>query len=423
MKTVSLLTDFGAPDSTYSLNIIAEEQLGMLHRAGYEPRGVVDEGFQPRRNWQHSDLRYLPHVRKSNDVEFYDGWEESVATLRTSFEEVLDGVDVVITHDLIYQASMLWHNMAARRYAQDHPDVRWLHWVHSATPSPVWMGHDPRLEQVQSHFPRSLTVYPNSFDVPRVATNFHCEVDQVAVVPHPTDACGYLGFQDITTRLVREKRLLEADAILVYPIRLDRGKQVEYVLRTAAALKGIGRSVRVVVVDFHSTGGDKVVYRDWIKTLAVDLDLNSIEVTFTSEFDDSLHLNAPREMVRDLMLLCNVFVMPSVSETYSLIAQEAGLCGAFLVLNRDFPPMRSVYGPDAAYYQFSSGINALTGMDGVTTTKYDDVDDYFRSIALRVAYELDHNVVLAQQRRIRQERNPDYIFKRFVEPLFSDWEG
>jgi len=422
VKTITLLTDFGYPDSTYSLNIIAEEQLGMLHRAGYEPRAVVDEGFEPQRNWQHADLRYLPHVKKGNNVEFHDGWQKTVRTLRTSFEEVLEGVDVVITHDLVYQASMLWHNMAARRYARDHSDVRWLHWVHSATPSPVWMQRDPRLEPVQSHFPHSRTVYPNAFDVPRVATNFHCEVDQVAVVPHPTDVCGYLGFQDITTRLVQEKRLLEADVILVYPIRLDRGKQVEHVLRTAAALKRIGRSVRVVVVDFHSTGGDKVVYRDWLKTLAVDLDLNSIEVTFTSEFDESLKLNAPREMVRDLMLLCNAYVHPSVSETYSLVTQEAGLCGAFLVLNRDFPPSRSVYGPDAAYYQFSSGINALTGLDGETTTVYDDVDDYFHSIALRVAYELDHNVVLAQQKRIRQERNPDYIFKRFIEPLFSDWE-
>jgi len=422
-RTISLLTDFGYPDSTYSLNIIAEEQLGMLHRAGYEPRGVVDEGFEPQRNWKYAELRYLPHETKANNEKFHDGWQKTVRTLRTSFEEVLEGVDVVITHDLIYQASMLWHNMAARRYARDHSNVRWLHWVHSATPSPVWVQRDPRLESVQSHFPHSLTVYPNSFDVPRVAANFRCEVDQVAVVPHPTDVCGYLGFQDATRRLVQEKRLLEADAILVYPIRLDRGKQVEYVLRTAAGLKSVGRSVRAVVVDFHSTGGDKVVYRDWLKTLAVDLDLNSIEVTFTSEFDESLSLNAPREMVRDLMLLCNVYVHPSVSETYSLVTQEAGLCGAFLVLNRDFPSMRSVYGPDAAYYQFSSGINALTGMDGETTTNYDNIDDYFRSIALRVAYELDHNVVLAQQKRIRQERNPDYVFKRYIEPLFSDWES
>jgi len=417
LKTVAILTDFGFPDPTYSLNIIAEEQLGMLHRAGYEPVGIVDAGFEPERNWNYAGLRFLPHVRKSNEVEFYDGWEESVATLRVAFEEVLDGVDVVITHDLVYQASMLWHNFAARQWAKDHTAV-WLNWVHSAPPSPVWRGADERLSPVQRHFPRSKTVYPNAYDVPRVALAFHCEQDDVAVVPHPTDVCGYLGFQEVTARLVREKDLLSADAIFVYPVRLDRGKQVEYVLRTAAALKRLKRSVRVVVVDFHSTGGDKVVYREDLKRLGIDLGLNSAEVTFTSEFDESLRLNAPREMVRDLMLLCNVFVMPSGSETYSLVVQEAGLCGAFLVLNRDFPPMRSVYGPHAAYYQFSSNVNALTGMDGETTTKYSDTDDYFRCVALRVAYELENNHVLAQQRRIRQTRNPTAIFKKYIEPLF-----
>jgi len=128
-------------------------------------------------------------------------------------------------------------------------------------------------------------------------------------------------------------------------------------------------------------------------------------------------------VVRDLMLLCNVFVMPSRSETYSLIAQEAGLCGAFLVLNFDFPPMRDIYGPAAAYYQFSSNIDALTGHDGETSTEYSDIDLFFHEVALRVAYELDHNPVLAQQKRIRQRRNPDFVFRRYIEPLFACRDG
>jgi len=194
-------------------------------------------------------------------------------------------------------------------------------------------------------------------------------------------------------------------------------------MRTAAQVKALGRSARIVVCDFHSTGGDKVTYRDELKRLAIDLGLNSVEMTFTSEYDESLEMRVPREVVRDLKMLCNVFVMPSVSETYSLVAQEAALCGAFLVLNRDFPPFRSIYGPNAAYFQFSSAIDALTGMDGETLTQYGDVDAYFRDVALRVLYELDHNPVLAQNRRIRVERNPDYVFRRFVEPLFYSKEG
>lgn len=418
MKKVAVLTDFGSPDPTYSLNIIAEEQLAMLTRAGYTPVGIVEQCFKPERAWCDCELRTIPAVRKSNSVEFHDGWEQSVAYIRAALDIALADIHVVITHDLIYQCAELWLNYAVRDYAAIHPDITWLNWVHSATPSPVWLSKDERLDPVQHHLPHSFVVFPNDFDVPRIARNFYCEVDQVAVVPHPTDICAYLGFQDITRRLVYDRDLLAADVIMVYPVRLDRGKQVEYLIGIAAQLKAIGRTVRIVIPDFHSTGGDKVTYRAWLKDMAVDGGLVANELTFLSEYDTSLNVRTPREVVRDLMLLCNVFVMPSRSETYSLIAQEAALCGAFLILNRDFPPFRSIYGPHAAYYQFSSNINALSGMDGSTDTKYDNTREYLRGIALRISYELDHNDTLAQRTRIRQTRNPDYIFRHFVEPLF-----
>jgi hypothetical protein len=118
------------------------------------------------------------------------------------------------------------------------------------------------------------------------------------------------------------------------------------------------------------------------------------------------------------MLIANIFICPSRSETYSLVTQEAALCGSFLVLNQDFGPFRDIYGPQAAYYQFSSNVDNLTGQDGTTETEYGDIDLYFHDIALRIGYELDNNPVLAQKTRIRKERSPDYIFRRFIEPLF-----
>jgi glycosyltransferase involved in cell wall biosynthesis len=423
VKKVAILTDFGSPDPSYSLNIIAEEQLGMLHRAGYQPVGIVEEGFKPERNWNLAELRTIPRVDKDNVINLRDGWQTDVNRIRKVLDDVLRDVHVVLTHDMIYQCAELWLNMAARQFQKGHPRTTWLNWVHSASPSPVWRKNKSELFPVQSHFPHSKTIFPNDYDVPRIARNFRCEIDDICVVPHPTDICSYLGFQPITTKLIQEKSILSADAILVYPIRLDRGKQVQYVLRTAAAIKRLGRSTRVIIVDFHSTGGDKVTYREYLIGLCAELGLNEIDVTFTSQYDESLWLSAPRSVVRDLMLLCNVFVLPSRSETYSLIAQEAALCGAMLILNFDFPPIRSVYGPAAAYYKFSSNINVNDGQDGSTDTKYGSIDAYFKDIALRVLYELDNNIILSQQRRIRQTRNPDYIFKHHIEPIFHCFDG
>jgi hypothetical protein len=139
-------------------------------------------------------------------------------------------------------------------------------------------------------------------------------------------------------------------------------------------------------------------------------------LTFTSEFHESWHTSVPHKVVHDLLELSNVFIMPSKSETYSLITQEAGLLGNMLVLNHDFAPFRDIYGPAAIYKQFSSNIG-FDGLDGDITTTYGDEKGYYHDVAMRIKYELENNMVLAQQRHLRKERNPVAVFKNELEPL------
>jgi len=424
-KRIALLTDFYEADSTYSLNIIAEAQINMALNAGYPVVGIVSEGFKPARAWERIELRHIPSPKeRKNHIEFYPEIGDDVMATKAALDKALADVDVILTHDLIYQCATMPLNFAARAWAQQNPHAVWLNWVHSATPSPIWTTNDRKLEPLQRHFPNSKICFPNAWDVPRVCRAFRCEPDDVAVVPHPTDFGRFFGFQELTKKLVKEKGLLSADVVMIYPVRLDRGKQVEHVMHIAAALKRhFGMSVRLVTCDFHSTGGDKVEYRKDLKAMMPEMGLNDIDVTFTSEFHEDWHLRVPREVVRDLCLLANVHVQPSVSETYSLIAQEAAACGAFLVLNQDLPIFRSVYGSQAAYFQFSSAVNPLTGETAKFDTTYHDPDSYFQNIAGRIAYELQSNPVLNQRTRIRKERNPASIFKRYIEPLFYFKEG
>ena len=433
MKRVALLTSFTGYDSSYSLCLVAANQLKMLIRHGYKPVAIVCEGFKPDGPFglEGVELRFIPNFTRSNRAELDDSWDEDITALEESLTEHLEDIDVCLSHDTIYQNAELKLNIAARRVAKKRPDLRWLHWVHSATRPGFLSTSKGFLQTVRNKFPNSFIVYPNPYELPRVARNFGYEEDEVKCVFHPIDVCGYMGFHDITTRMVDEYNLLSADAIGVYPVRLDRGKQVEYCVRVFAQLKRIGRSVRLIVMDFHSTGGDKVVYRNVLKKLGIDLGLDSHELIFTSEFSKETHLSCPREVVRDLMFLCNVYVHPSVSETFSLTTQEAALNGAFLILNWDWPAMRSIYGKNAIYTGFSSGEHsvghfweentertyggAAEGQEGVNAFAFD--------IANRIAYELDNNMVLAQQLDRRQNFNLDAIFKSQLQPLLYAWEG
>ena len=269
-------------------------------------------------------------------------------------------------------------------------------------------------------FPNSTIVYPNSYDIPRVAKAFETEEKEIKHVPHATDYPTFMKFDDITKKLVEKEKLLEADIICVYPLRLDRGKQPHINIEIMAEIKNMGFSIRMIFVDFHSTGGDKIEYREEMKKKAEELGLKD-DVIFTSEFDESLNLESPRTLVADLFKLSNVFILPSMSETYSLIAQEALLSGNVMVLNHDFPAMRSIYGDNAIYRKFSSGVDIMSDVHkstGKTDTQYNNRKDYFIEIAKQIISKLKEQPYKAID-EFRKTRNIDYVFKNHIEPLIN----
>ncbi|MDZ4210057.1 MAG: hypothetical protein U1C56_02660 [Candidatus Curtissbacteria bacterium] len=427
MKSVAICTSFTGFDPTYSLCRIVDEQIRMLVGSGYKPVVIVKAGFRPEEMFALPEvtLRYITPFPASNYIgEAVDAtFKQDVDKLKKELIENLKDVDVVLTHDLIYQPESLKINFACRQAIKedDHmAKIRWLHWVHSAT-GPATLGKelqqgDTYFQTVTQKFPNSFVIFPNGYSIPRVARDFGYEEDEVKVVPHSTNLPGFCQWEPLMTKLVMEKNMLAADAIAVYPIRLDRGKQVEIVIKIMAQLKKLDYIVRVIVPDFHSTGGDKVTYRENLKKIALDWGLNDFDLTFTSEFHESWRVNVPHKVIHDLFELSNVFIMPSKSETYSLIVQEAALLGNLLVLNHDFAPFRDIYGKDAIYKQFSANIG-FDGLDGDIETTYGDEKGYFHDCAMRIKYELENNLVLAQQKRLRKERGPLYVFKQFLEPL------
>jgi glycosyltransferase involved in cell wall biosynthesis len=420
MKKVSILSTFYSIDRSYSLTTVVEEQIKMLVENGYDVDVIVTDTFgKPDGYFAHPKvtLKFIPDCQRSNEGDLKENYQDDVKKIEEKLDEALKGVDVCLTHDVIYQPAHIIFNLAARNIAKRRMDLRWLHWIHSAT-SPRIRCNTPFVSDIiQSKFPNSFIVYPNAGDIPRVARNFKYEEDEVKSVHHATDIPDYLGFNEWSKKIYRQHKFEEADIIATYPIRLDRGKQVEHVIKTLGAIKRLGRQVRGVIMDFASTGGDKVDYRKWLHQQAKLWDVEK-EIIFTSEFDKELEYSCPREMVRDFMMASNLFILPSTSETYSLIAQEAMICKNFIVLNRDFPPMRSVWGDTPLYKQFSSAINALDGQDGSTTTKHDNEMDWYKDLGLAICYYIDNNPSLKMNTLVRKTRNSTYIFKNQLEPLF-----
>jgi glycosyltransferase involved in cell wall biosynthesis len=437
-KKVAIFTTFSEISEAYSLNRVVQDQLKMFLRNGYEPTVIVTDSFEPKGIYADPRVKIarIPGVPVHNEVKNDESFDDDVTMLTSNLETILKDIDVVLTHDVVYQNAALKHNFAARAVAEKLTNIKWLHWIHSAT-SPVTLSHlkpyfkDEYLNTIAKPFPNAKYIFFNDYSVPRVAQNFNVDEDLVKVVHHPSDLQDVLGLTPEVEELCRMKKIYDADAICIYPIRLDTGKQVEHVIKTMACLKEFKLKVRLVVVDFHSTGGDKLTYRDKLKEIAIDWGLNSDELIWTSEVREDWHVEIDHKHVMALMRVANVFIMPSVSESYSLVTQEAGLNKSIVVLNFDFPPFRDIFGPNAIYRKYSSNIDIMNGMDGHTNTAYGPGNAspeergsyekaYHMDTAGQIAAKLRSYKDLGLSIFLRKFRNLDYVFKHELEPLLFD---
>lgn len=438
-KKVCIATNFNSADPAYSLNRVTQDQIKMLVMAGYKPVVIVSEHFQPIEEYKKAEIRKIPAVNVSNSITKDDTFDADVEKLTKAFEEHLKDIDVVITHDFVYQPAALKHNIAVRQVADKNPKIKWLHWIHSATPPYTIsalrpMFQDEFLKVMEKPFPNSFYIAFNQIAMESIARNFKISDDMVKYVPHPIDLAKYYGFDEITERLFNEKKLWQAEAVCVYPIRLDRGKQVQYVIKTMAQMKKYNVGVRCIIVDFHSTGGDKVTYRDELKNMGIDKGLTPRELIFTSEFDREWNVRVPWETTTKLLQYSNVYMHPSVSETYSLTTQEAGVGGAVVVLNQDFPPYRDIYGPNAIYRKYSSNWDVLASNPEAynektrTDTTYGPAespsfsrdqfeDNFHHETAGKILFHLKNDPSLALQNHLRTNRNLEAVFTKHLEPL------
>lgn len=435
---IAILTTFRADDPAYSLCNVVNDQLKMLVGAGYKPVVLVTKGFQAGRMFKSPDveLRELPDQNRSNGINSEalkdEEFLKDVEVLQEAMLDALRDINVVITHDIIYQPDALKHRIALS-YVHDQalPQLRFMHWIHSAT-SPYRIsalrGDLPQKyrDTVKETFPNSFYIFMNEWSRPRIGREFNVHEQYIRIISHPTDYFNFAKYDKDTIQLIHDRKLHQADYTCVYPIRLDRGKQAEVTIKVMASLKKLDRNVRLVIVDFHSNSKDpsdpKYQYRQDLKDIAVDWGLNQEELTFTSEYLPQWDLEVPSSVIADLFDISNIFIMPSMSESFSLITQEAAMKGNLLILNRHFPPFREMFGPAAIHWPFNSAVNEVDITEGKSVVNYRSPEHEREDMAL-----LAKNIMAATinkqnltRRALLRQRTLESVFRHQFEPTMFD---
>ncbi|HWI53961.1 MAG TPA: hypothetical protein VNT01_17630 [Symbiobacteriaceae bacterium] len=417
MKRVVIVTTFADLSPDYSLAGVVSDQLRMLVRAGYAPSLVVQTNFHDdERVPEGVDIRKAMPVLPLHDYQPHEqarpDFAQAAETIAEALRPILEQFDVAITHDLMFLGWYLPHNQAIRQLAAELPAVKWLHWVHSAPSGrPGKLIYPSSLRYTLP--PNGKLVYLNNHDTLRLAEMYGTSLEHVRVVHNPRDPGAFFGLHPLAQKVTSLYPALSADVVSVFPFSTPRwdGKNIRKLIWLMAKIKAQGRSVLLVLVNAHCNGNrEKAIVQDLL-SFAVSKGLSASEVCFTSQLGAEWEYSVPNEAIRQLFQLSNLFIMPSLSECCSLVLLEAALCKNLLVLNQDVPSMREFGGERALYPQFGSVQLRVT---------YQNEDAYWTDWAKIIIGALDQERALDSFRAVLRKHNPDWIFRRQLEPILHE---
>lgn len=420
---IGIFTTFGDMNPSFSLCGVVSQQLKALVKHGYTPVlfvldffkdfDSVPEGVEVRNIIPQLILEPYSQGDLSN-------LDSDVEKAKKAIEENMKDIDVCLTHDIIFINSYLPYNIAMRKAISDGlSHIKWLHWMHSG---PSFANLDGSVWDNLHTLPdNSKIVYMNYTDAIRAAEHFHTLPKNVRTIFNPMDIRELHNFSPITKKLIDEYDLMNPEFLFVYALsttRMDNGgKQLSKVIKTVGFLKQKGFSVALVVPNAHANADREKQAIERMYELAHRYGLERREVVFTSLFDvPNYESGVPHEVVRDLYLLSNVFVFPSVSENCPLVLLEAMASKNILVLNEDFPAFKDFGQSNAIYFRFSSLVAPAPDFPN-------GEDNYYKDIATLIIDQYEQHKAIKAQTRVRREFNIDAIWERQLLPAILNIYG
>jgi glycosyltransferase involved in cell wall biosynthesis len=276
---------------------------------------------------------------------------------------------------------LAWHHDLAWRTPQYAAEV------HAGYPWRLLREPWPGVEQVTVSEPRRADV----------AELYGIPAGDVRVVPPGVDLGTFLCWTRMTGRIVESCALLDADLILLLPVRVTRRKNIELALRTLLCLRQrTGLDVRLLVTGPPGPHNpSNAAYLQQLLALRQELGLGRA-AHFVYELGQPGGPLVPDEAtVVSLYLLADALFLPSLEEGFGMPLLEAGLVRLPVFCSR-IPPLEATGGAEAHYF----------GAQAEPT-----------EVADLIARQLLAEPALRLRRRIRQEFTWERIVQQRLIPL------
>lgn len=378
-------------------------------------------------------------------------------------EFIRENIHVVYTHDFIFTGWNLPYSRALRacqaKLNREKHSTVFYHWVHSV-PSAYrdWWN-------ISNYGNNHLIVFPNRTAIMQVAENFQTTPAHIRIIPHIKDIRTWYDFSFESMDLIdHHPSIIESEFVQVYPCSTDRlsAKQLDVVIRIFAEFKKMGHSVCLVAANQWATGLQPMENVARFASIAFNHGLEyGTDFLFTSEYlsnpnrakqiyecrrreeleevlgimqtvgevPDDWQLQGDtveeqqmllceflrpyargisRRMLRELQLCSNLFIFPTVEESFGLVGPESSFSGCLNVNNRSLTMLSEVMGPMAPAFDFGSYH---------MIHKETKDQSYIRQVAIAIIQRLYMNESVMTKTFCRRRYNMNNIYRNHYLPM------
>jgi glycosyltransferase involved in cell wall biosynthesis len=404
---------YSIPPVVGGVEAVIQAHTGLLLKAGFSVRLIAGIGEQaalplgaefiriPEMDSRHPVISNL--TRELNKGVVPASFDQLAVSLEKALTPALQFMDIVIIHNIFTKHFNL-PLTAALTHLLDSGDIKnCIAWCHDFT----WTSPHSRMN-VHPGYPWDLLrtyrkdvtyVTISRYRQEELAGLYRCPTQRIHIIYDGVDPVDIYSLSEEGKHLIERLDLLDADLILLMPVRITQAKNIEFALRVITELKGGGMRPKLLVTgppDPHDPA-DLQYYQsllDLRRKLRVE---NEVRFVYESGPIPDQGYTIDRSVVRQLLRVCDVLFMPSHREGFGMPILEAGMVGMPI---------------------FTTSVPAAQEIGGGEVMRFSSTDPPEKVAGMILSWAKTNPTQLLRQ-RIRQNFTWPVIFRNDILPLLT----
>jgi mannosylglucosylglycerate synthase len=400
------LLHYSAPPIVGGVESVMDHHAGLMAGDGHQVQIVAGRGRQadsripfvsvPLIDSRHADILAMKEELDRGRIPVNFG--SAVSRIEVLLMEHLQNTDVLIAHNVCSLNKNLALTAALYNISKKKNDMRLILWHHDlawTTPryrSELHEGYPWNLLKTAWDGTEQVTISDMRQD--ELSDLMNIEKSTVTVVENGVDVNRFFKLEEQTQEFVKETNLLDANPLLLLPVRITPRKNIELALNTLAHLRKHFPDARLLVTGpLGPHNPANVTYFEKLTTLRRELGLSGA-AHFLAELTDEY---IPDAVISDFYQLADALFMPSFEEGFGIPILEAGLA-AMPIFCSDIPPLRKLGGDHVIFYPPNEDPEKVCNL---------------------IIGNIEGNAVLSMKAHVRSNYTWDRVYKMKIAPMLN----